>query len=193
LDGQVTKVDADIKTQSDAISTPDTGLQAVSDKAAAAQAAALKTASDKQVAYDTAKGTLARAQAVVADLTSVKSQVTSASNAGSFGTMYISLLEMTNALNSLDTPAPEDLQASLNQALSDLKAAKADVRDKKDLADAASAALTTAQKKLADTKNGRRATLLAAVKDWKPSGGTDATAGATSGATAGTTTTTAKS
>jgi chromosome segregation ATPase len=181
LDGQVSKVDGDIKAQSDAITAADTGLQAVSDKAATAQAAALKTANDKQAAYDAAKGTLARAQAVVADLAALKTQVTSAADAGSFGTMYILLLEMSSDLNSLNTPDPKDLQTALNQALSDLKDAKADLRDKKDAADAASAALATAQKKVADTKNARRATLLAKVKDW--TGGTAQT-GATSAAKA---------
>lgn len=166
LDAITGKIDSDIQNQTQAIP----GLQTTSDQAATAQAFATKTLSDKQSTYDTTKGTLARAQAAVADLKNLKTLVSSAADAGKFGTMYVLLGEMTAGLTSAsqNLPKPADLQTQLTAALSDLHLALNDARDKKQAADAAADALATAKKKLSDTKSARRSALLDAVKDWKP-------------------------
>jgi len=164
LDAVVTGIDTDIKTQGASIQE----LQTANDKAITAQNDALKAASDAQAAYDAVKTTLNKAQEVVADLNSLKTLVNSAVDAGSFGTMYILLGEMTARLGEFNLPKPSDLQTQLSKALWGLQTALSDLRDKKQVATDASDALGAAQKRLDAAKEGRRASLLAAVKDWKP-------------------------
>jgi chromosome segregation ATPase len=143
--------------------------QAASDQAAAAYAQAQKAAGDKQAAYDSAKAIVAKFQAWAADIKTLKGQVTAAADAGSFGAMYFLVGEMKSLSDKLSgSPKPDDLRTQLNNALADLQAAKKDLRDKKDAADAAAATLAAAQKALNDARTGRRAALLEKIKNWVP-------------------------
>ena len=164
IDKIVTDFDADVQAHSKSMAD----LQTASDQAGAAHATAVQTAGDKQAAYNSAKTTLSSVQTVVADLKNLKNQLNSAENSGDFGSMYVLVGEMRSALNALAVPTPGDLQARLSKALLELKVALNDVRDKKEASDRAQAALAGAQKKLDDAKTGRRASLLEAVKNWKP-------------------------
>jgi hypothetical protein len=163
LDGIVTRVDADIQTQAKLT----TDLQSSSDNAAAAQTAALNTATEKQAAYDFAKTTQSRAQAALSDLNVLKNQASSAAGSGNFALMYATLLEMKGVLSSLVAPSPGDLQAQLYTALSDLHATLNDASDKKQASDAAAADLAAAQKKLNELKLSRRDSVLNAAKNLK--------------------------
>jgi|GEM_PF-6004364 len=165
LDAIVASYDADVQTQSKSLAV----LQAARDQALSAHETALKTANEKQAAYNSAKTTLSRVQAGVADIKNLKNQLGSASDSGNFASMYLLVGEMSSALNALTIPTPGDLQTQLATVLLELKVALSDVRDKKEAWDKAQAALAGAQKKLDDSKTGRRAALLEAVKDWKPS------------------------
>ena len=163
LDAVMTEVDTGIQAQNKLT----TDLAASKDNAAAAQTAAINVANSKQADYDMAKATLPGLQAAVADAKTLQTQVNSAATAGNFGAMYVLLKEMNGILSAIPAPAPADLQAKLNTTLSALHAALCEAREKKIAADAATAALTAAQKKLNDAQRGRRAALLEAVKKWK--------------------------
>lgn len=164
IDKIVTDFDTDVQAQNKSIAD----LQTASDQASAAHATAVQTAGDKQLAYNSAKTTLSRIQAGVTDLKNLKNQLNSAEDSGNYGSMYLLVGEIRSALNALVVPTPADLQAQLSKALLELKAALNNVRDKKEASDRAQAALAGAQKKLDDAKTGRRASLLEAVKNWKP-------------------------
>jgi hypothetical protein len=163
LDGIVTEADAGIQTQAKLT----TDLQSSSHNAAAAQTAALNTATEKQAAYDFAKTTQSRAQAALSDLNALKTQASSAAGSGNFALMYALLVEMKGVLSSLAAPSPSDLQAQLYTALSDLHATLSDARDKKQASDAAAADLAAAQKKLNELRLSRRDSVLNAAKNLK--------------------------
>jgi chromosome segregation ATPase len=161
----IAHMDDDIQNQVRSI--PD--LQAASDRAASAHAAAQQVAGAKQADYHGAKGTLARIQAGVTELKNLKNQVNAAAESGNFAGMYVLVGEMKSALKALDVPTAADLQAQLAKGLMDLKAALQDARVKKEALDNAQADLVAARKKLDDTRAGRRGLLLDAVKNRKPS------------------------
>jgi DNA repair exonuclease SbcCD ATPase subunit len=164
LDAIVARYDADAQTQSKSLAD----LQAARAQALSAQETALRTANDKQAAYNAAKASLSRVQAGVASIKNLQKQIGSAADSGNFGSMYLLVGEMRSALDALAIPSPADLQTQLATALLELKAALQDTREKKVALDQATAAVAVAQQKLDNSRASRLASLLDAVKNWKP-------------------------
>jgi hypothetical protein len=164
------------------ITTEDNSLQTLRDKATKAQASftmsatayatAQKSASDAQTAYDDAKSIVARFQGWFAELKNLKTQVTAASDAGTYGAMYVLVKEMQPLEAKVtSSPSPDGLRKDLNTKLSRLQQAKKDLRDQKVALDQATAGLAAAQKARDGATANRRADLLKKVKDWKPPDG----------------------
>jgi hypothetical protein len=165
LDNDITASDNEITKQKAIVDADKTA----GDKAAKAYADAQNAAGEKQRNYDGDKATVGVFQAWVADLKTLKTQVTAAAGVGNFGAMYLLVHEMAVVWAKLiQLTTPDAIRDLLVTALSELQTAKSDLRDKKDAVDAAAAQLLADQKKLDDLTKGRRAALLDKVKDWKP-------------------------
>jgi DNA repair exonuclease SbcCD ATPase subunit len=159
----VAQYDGDVTAQTKSVAD----LQAASAQATSAHDAALADANAKKAAYNTAKTTLSRIQAIHTDLQNLQKQVGSAANEGNLGAMCFLTDEMRSGLTALVTPSAADLQNQLSSALLDIKTALKAARDKKTALDEAQAAVTAAQKKLDSSKTNRRASLLESVKSVK--------------------------